>query len=184
MISQFITNKDRKFLSVIQANLRSCKEFYISVSFIKKAGLIFLLNDIKSAIERGVKGKLITSTYQNFTDVESLKFFLNLSNAFDNFECHLDDECFYDERNYTTCGFHTKGYLFEFEDRSALIIGSSNITRYALLKNIEWDLVVDCKKDEERYKRGRISNELWKQTVLYFSSLSLLPTSKTGGQPS
>ena len=165
MISQFITNKDGKFLSVIQANLRSCKEFYISVSFIKKAGLIFLLNDIKSAIERGVKGKLITSTYQNFTDVESLKVFLNLSNTFDNFECHLDDECFYDERNYTTCGFHTKGYLFEFEDRSELIIGSSNITRYALLKNIEWDLVVDCKKGEEPYKSAHIEfNDLWNRT--------------------
>lgn len=124
-----------------------------------------MLNDIKSAIERGVKGKLITSTYQNFTDIESLKFFLNSSNDFDNFECHLDDECFCDERNYTTCGFHTKGYLFEFEDRSELIIGSSNITRYALLKNIEWDLVVDCKKDEEPYKSAHIEfNDLWIRT--------------------
>ena len=152
MNSRFLTNyTDTTFLSTIQANLRVCKGFMFSVSFIKKAGLVLLANDIKSALERGAKGRLITSTYQNFTDVESLNFFLKLAIAFENFECHLDDECFYNENNYTTNGFHTKGYLFEFEDRCELIVGSSNITRYALLKNIEWDLVVDCQKHDTAY---------------------------------
>ena len=167
MKSQFITNyTDSTFLTTIQANLRSCNAFYFTVSFIKKAGLVLLANDIKSAIERGAKGKLITSTYQNFTDVESLKFFHKLSLAFGNFECHLEDECFYDEKNYTTSGFHTKGYLFEFDERCEVIIGSSNITRYALLKNIEWDLVVNCKKDNEPFNSAFIEfNDLWNKTI-------------------
>lgn len=94
MESQFLTNyTDTTFLATIQANLRSCNAFYFSVSFIKKAGLVLLSNDIKSALERGARGKLITSTYQNFTDVESLNFFLKLSITFNNFTCHLDDEC-------------------------------------------------------------------------------------------
>ncbi len=150
MDSRFLTNStDATFLVTIQANLRTCKKFWFSVSFIKKAGLVLLANDIKSALERGAKGKLITSTYQNFTDVESLNFFLKLAIAFENFECHLDDECFYDEKSYSTNGFHTKGYFFEFDNRCELIVGSSNITRYALLKNIEWDLVVDCQREDE-----------------------------------
>ena len=167
MKSQFITNyTDSTFLTTIQANLRSCDAFCFSVSFIKKAGLVLLANDIESAIERGAKGRLITSTYQNFTDVESLRFFYKLSIAFGNFECHLEDECFYDEKNYTTCGFHTKGYLFEFGERCEIIIGSSNITRYALLKNIEWDLVVNCKKEDEPYYSALIEfNELWNKTI-------------------
>ena len=166
MNSRFLTNyTDTTFLATIQANLRTCNEFYFSVSFIKKAGLRLLADDIKSALERGVKGKLITSTYQNFTDVESLDFFLKLSVAFENFDCHLDDECFYDERNYSTKGFHTKGYLFGFKECCELIIGSSNITRYALLKNIEWDLVVECKKQDETYLSvyKEFSN-LWENT--------------------
>ena len=165
MKSLFLTNyTDNTFLATIQANLRSCKEFCFSVSFIKKAGLNLLLNDIKSAVERGARGKIITSTYQKFTDVESLKFFLNLSIGYNNFECHLDDECFYDD-SYSTCGFHTKGYLFGFEDRGELIIGSSNITRYALLKNIEWDLVVNCKKEDEPYNSAYIEfDSLWNRT--------------------
>lgn len=166
MGSRFLTNyTDTTFLATIQANLRTCKSFCFSVSFIKKAGLVLLANDIKSAIERGAKGKLITSTYQNFTDVESLNFFLKLALGFENFECHLDDECFYNEKNYTTNGFHTKGYLFEFEDRCELVIGSSNITRYALLKNIEWDLVIDCQKTDAAYQDAcKEFESLWGQT--------------------
>lgn len=153
MNSKFLTNNSSiTFLATIQANLRLCKAFYFSVSFIKKAGLVLLAGDIKAAIERGAKGKLITSTYQNFTDIESLNFFLKLASTYNNFECHLEDECFYDEKNYTTSGFHSKGYIFEFEDRCEIIIGSSNITRYALLKNIEWDIVVDCLKSAPVYQ--------------------------------
>lgn len=166
MNSRFLTNyTDTTFLATIQANLRTCKEFQFSVSFIKKAGLVLLQNDIQSALERGAKGKLITSTYQNFTDVESLQFFLKLDLGFENFECHLDDECFYDERNYITKGFHTKGYLFVFDKRCELIIGSSNITRYALKKNIEWDLVVDCQKQDDTYQSVcKEFDDLWSKT--------------------
>jgi len=167
MKSRFITNyTDTTFLATIQANLRSCRSFAFSVSFIKKAGLVLLANDIKSVLERGAKGRLITSTYQNFTDVESLNFFCKLNLTFENFDCHLDDECFYDDKNYSTNGFHTKGYLFEFDDRCELVVGSSNITRYALLKNIEWDLVIDCQKTDEAYQSACVEfDELWKKTL-------------------
>ena len=166
MNSRFVTNyTEASFLATIQANLRECKSFCFSVSFIKKAGLVLLANDIQAAVERGVEGRLITSTYQNFTDVESLNFFLRLSNAYKNFECHLDDECFVDAKNYSTNGFHTKGYIFEFDNRCEIVIGSSNITRYALLKNIEWDLVVDCHKDDEVYDNVMGEYEsLWAET--------------------
>lgn len=152
MDSRFITNYSATtFLSTIQTNLRKCKAFYFSVSFIKKAGLVLLSQDIKAAIERGAKGRLITSTYQNFTDIESLNFFLKLAITSPDFECHLEDECFYNEKDYTTNGFHSKGYIFEFDNRCEIIVGSSNITRYALLRNVEWDIVVDCDKSARVY---------------------------------
>ena len=92
MDSKFLTNyTDTTFLATIQSNLRECVSFCFSVSFIKKAGLLLLANDITAAVERGAEGKLITSTYQNFTDVESLNFLLRLPLTCSNFECHLDD---------------------------------------------------------------------------------------------
>ena len=143
----FLTNyTEQTFLDRIRVNLRTCNEFVFSVSFIKKAGLVLLLKDIEAALSRGAKGKLITSTYQNFTDVESLRSFLRLMELYDSFECHLDFESFHDD-GYMTIGYHSKGYFFTFGGYSELIIGSSNITRYALLKNVEWDLVVSDTND-------------------------------------
>ena len=142
MEHQFLTNyTDTTFLDKIKDNLRHCKSFDFSVSFIKKAGLVLLFKDIEAAVERGCKGRIITSTYQNFTDIESLKSFYALMGRCSNFQCHLDYESFHGT-DYSTLGYHSKGYLFEFDDHRELVIGSSNITRYALLKNIEWDVSV------------------------------------------
>ena len=77
MNHQFLTNyTETTFLEKIKDNLRRCRSFCFSVSFIKKAGLVLLFKDIESAVERGCQGRIITSTYQNFTDIESLKSFL------------------------------------------------------------------------------------------------------------
>lgn len=142
MEHQFLTNyTEITFLGKIKDNLRHCKSFDFSVSFIKKAGLVLLFKDIEAAVERGCKGRIITSTYQNFTDIESLKSFYALMGRCSNFQCHLDYESFHGT-DYSTLGYHSKGYLFEFDDHRELVIGSSNITRYALLKNIEWDVSV------------------------------------------
>lgn len=166
MESKFLTNyTETTFLTTIQINLHKCHSFCFSVSFIKKAGLVLLSKDIIAAIERGAIGRLITSTYQNFTDTESLNFFLHLADSYPNFECHLDDECFQNSKDYTVNGFHTKGYIFRYNDEAEIIIGSSNITRYALLKNIEWDLVVNCSKQSPIYKQTMDEYEhLWKKT--------------------
>ena len=81
MQSQFLTNyTETTFLEKIRDNLRKCSAFHFSVSFIKKAGLILLFKDIEAAVERGAKGRIITSTYQNFTDIESLRSFFMLMN--------------------------------------------------------------------------------------------------------
>ena len=166
MKSSILTNyTEDTFLATIQSNLRQCNAFYFSVSFIKKAGLDLLKNDIAAAVERGAKGKIITSTYQNFTDIESLRWFMKLALSASNFECHLDDESFFDVRTYSANGFHTKGYIFEFDERAEIIIGSSNITRYALLRNIEWDLVVNCPKDSDVYVNSlKEFDYLWHET--------------------
>ena len=151
MSNQFLTNyTELNFLDKIKHNLRRCTSFNFSVSFIKKAGLVLLFKDIEAAVERGAVGRIITSTYQNFTDIESLKSFFALQSRCPNFSCHLDHDCFHDS-GYMTLGYHSKGYLFEFEESCEVIVGSSNITRYALLKNIEWDIAVSENKTSSVY---------------------------------
>ena len=179
MPNEFLTNyTETTFLEKIKDDLRRCRSFSFSVSFIKKAGLILLIRDIEAAVERGCRGRIITSTYQNFTDIESLKKFYELMGRYPNFECHLDHECFHDS-SCATLGYHSKGYLFEFDDRCELIVGSSNITRYALLKNIEWDVLVRESLGSEVYGQAMAEfEEKWDATHLLDSNLISLYTNK------
>lgn len=161
----FLTNyTDQTFLERLKESIRRCNAFCFSVSFIKKAGLVLILKDIESALQRGCKGQIITSTYQNFTDVESLIRFLQLQENYDNFECHLDFESFHDN-SYSTIGYHSKGYYFEFDDHAELIVGSSNITKYALKKNIEWDLsLIKDRNSQVFLDMQKEFNDKWNRT--------------------
>ena len=74
MNNKFLTNySEITFLDYIITSLNNCKSFCFSVSFIKIAGLVLLEDAITYALERGVEGKIITSTYQNFTDAIKTK---------------------------------------------------------------------------------------------------------------
>ncbi len=130
----FSNQTEKKFLDKLKECLSSCDKFFFSVSFIKYAGLKLIQKELEEALRRGVEGYLITSTYQNFTDIPSLKYFLELQSKYQNFHCHLDYECFGES------GFHSKGYLFQKGKEESLLVGSSNITRFALLYNVEWNL--------------------------------------------
>lgn len=160
MKDEFLSNVNISFLNKIKSNLKNCKSFSFSVSFIKKAGLVLLEREIEEALDRGAKGRIITSTYQNFTDIGSLEQFYAWQKEYDNFECHLDYECFGDN------GFHTKGYLFEYDDSIEFIVGSSNITRFALLKNFEWNVSLISKDNLDSYNDALIEFELiWDKTL-------------------
>ncbi len=166
MSTGFYSNdSETKFIDKLKKNLDLCISFCFSVSFIKKPGLRLIAPNIEAAIARGAHGKLITSTYQNFTDIDSLQYFLRLQSAYpDCFSCHLDKDSFHD-KNENTVGFHTKGYLFEFADHVELLIGSSNITVYALLKNKEWD--VSVVEPDKTLTYGAVKQEfdiLWSKT--------------------
>ena len=171
MKSKFYTNyTDLRFIDKLKKNLDTCRAFYFSVSFIKRPGLRLLAPNIEAALTRGANGQLITSTYQNFTDIDSLVWFYDLMSRYpDQFVCRLDTECFHDLSG-NAVGFHSKGYLFEFADCHELLVGSSNITVYALLKNIEWDVAlastIGCDADEETYEAAKTEFEyLWGKTI-------------------
>ena len=155
----FLTNASEEFLDKLKTNLKICKSFTFSVSFIKLAGLCLFERELDEARARGVKGKIITSTYQNFTDIPSLEHFLTLQNKYDNCECHIDFNSFGNN------GFHTKGYLFEYEDSYELIVGSTNITRFALKKNEEWNVSLMSKDEMNSYNEALNRFEyLWNNT--------------------
>lgn len=156
MKESFLTNySNDTFLQRLKGCFNKCYSFSLTVSFIKEAGLRLIQKEIENALNRGVKGRIITSTYQNFTDIPSLRIFKKWMETYPNFSCHLDFNSFEDN------GFHTKGYIFQTKNGYEFLVGSSNITRFALLKNIEWNVSLT------RNKKDKIINE----ALLEFDSL-------------
>jgi HKD family nuclease len=123
-------------LNELIQSINECERFYFSVAFINFSGLQLLLEAIKDAQSKGINGKILTSTYLNFTEVKSL---LKI-NEFDNVELKV----FVTDKEI---GFHTKAYIFEYSDCYKVIIGSSNITQSALKSNIEWNVEIITKND-------------------------------------
>ena len=121
-------NQGSKVLSDIVAELMKCTEFIISVAFITSSGVTPLLQTLKYLEKNGIKGKILTTDYLNFSEPKALKKLLEFSNI------HI--------KMFSKDSFHTKGYIFKHSDHYKLIIGSSNLTQTALTKNKEWNLKV------------------------------------------
>lgn len=125
----------KKVLSTILRDLRDCEEFWFSVAFVTRDGVASIINYLQELSKRGVKGKILVSQYQNFTQPEALKALRQFKNI--------------DLRIVVSGNFHAKGYIFHKEDRFDLIIGSSNLTASALSANKEWNLKVTILKEGE-----------------------------------
>lgn len=125
-----ITNDDRSNLFIeLKAAFAECEFFELNVAFISYSGLQIMLDLLKAADDRGVKGRIITSTYLNFTDPKALKKILSFSN--------IELRIFISKR---TQGFHPKSYIFHNKQHHKIFVGSSNITNSALKSNIEWNV--------------------------------------------
>lgn len=154
---RLITNSEKNsFYNELRTSLASCKKFFFSVAFINYSGLQLLLDEFKETENKNVSGKIITSTYLNFTDVNSLKKL----KEFKNIETKI-----YIANQYK--GFHTKGYIFEYEDYYKIIVGSSNITQSALKTNVEWNVEYILKKEDDFVKKMISEYEnLWEETSI------------------
>lgn len=128
---QFISNdhtQGKKVLASIEEELKKCDSFCISVAFITDSGIAPLLQILKELEIKGVRGKVLTTDYLNFSSPSALEKLNSLDNI--------------DLRVYLTDGrqgFHTKGYIFKQEELYKIITGSANMTGNALTVNKEWN---------------------------------------------
>ncbi|WP_250130252.1 DEAD/DEAH box helicase family protein [Jeotgalicoccus sp. WY2] len=121
-----INSKEENVLSPMLDALETCESFVISVAFITEGGIASLKTVLYELNKRGIRGKIITSTYLNFNKPKVFKELLKIPNI----DVHITDQA----------GFHAKGYVFDKKDYSIMFIGSSNLTDAALKKNYEYNL--------------------------------------------
>ncbi|TFB99509.1 MULTISPECIES: DUF3427 domain-containing protein [unclassified Cryobacterium] len=112
-------------LKAILDELKRSHNFVFSVAFVAP-GAIALLK--QALLDYRGTGTIITSTYLGFNSPAAFRELMNLDGI--DVLIHPD----------SSAGFHAKGYIFEQEASTTAIVGSSNLTPSALLKNHEWNL--------------------------------------------
>lgn len=156
---KFIANEqDNTMLAFLEKKLDECERFIISVAFINSAGLDLLKHTLKNLKEKKIPGKILTTDYLNFTEPRALEDLM----GFDNIELRMFC-CGKNKR-----GFHTKGYLFFKDNIVSISIGSSNLTRSAILENKEWNTSFTSSGNGEMYRHIIDDfNDLWNSPNTY-----------------
>lgn len=121
-----VSNRDENTMSrAIHAELRRSAGFTFSVAFVTPNAVALLK---QALLDFRGPGTIITSTYQGFNSPAAFRELLNLPGI--RVLVHPSN----------TAGFHAKGYIFDQGTSTTAIVGSSNLTSQALLKNHEWNL--------------------------------------------
>ncbi len=146
--------QNKNVLSTMQEELESSESFLFTVAFITESGLATLKSIFSDLISKGVKGRIITSTYLFFNQPKVFRELMKFTNV--------------DVRLSSLKGFHSKGYIFEHKTHYSLIVGSSNLTAHALKVNYEWNVKLTS------YENGDIVHHFKNQFEEVWTSSDIL----------
>lgn len=121
-----VNNSTGNVLNTLLEELDQCQSFLFSVAFVTESGLATLKTHFQDLERKGIKGRILTSTFLNFNQPKVFKELLKITNV----EVRLANKK----------GFHSKGYIFNHKTHHSLIVGSSNLTANALKVNYEWNV--------------------------------------------
>ena len=162
-LPRILTNNQQQKVKVLENlifELEHCDEFFFSVAFVTNSGIACLIDTLKELENKNIKGKILASQYQNFTEPRALRRLLQFPN--------LELKIITSDYN-----FHAKGYLFHSlastkqEDNYTMIIGSSNLTQNALTVNREWNVQLSSMKNGALIKQMQDElNKAWDDATL------------------
>ena len=135
-------DRSRYLYYQLKMSMAKAKQIDIIVSFLMESGVRMLLNDMKRALERGVKIRILTGNYLGITQPSAL--YLIKSELGDRVDLRLYNE--------TSRSFHPKSYIFHYESTNEIYIGSSNISKSALTSGIEWNYRFSDTLDKKNYE--------------------------------
>lgn len=125
---KILSNNDStcNVLSVLKKEFANCTSFDLSVAFITSSGIQVLAGILAELSSKNIPGRILTSTYLSFNEPDALRKILEYPNI---------------EARIYQGSLHAKGYFFDQDGISTIIIGSSNLTQTALTCNKEWNIL-------------------------------------------
>lgn len=136
-------NVNHKVLGTIVDKLLSGNSFKLIVAFATNSGVSMLLSTLIELENRNVRGTIIIGTYLEFTDPVAIEKL----NNFNNIDVYINNES----------NLHAKSYIFEFDNTTDVLMGSSNLTSSALTTNLEWNLLTKFNNNNQELQK--IHNE-------------------------
>ncbi|WP_050180452.1 DUF3427 domain-containing protein [Domibacillus robiginosus] len=161
--------KGENVLTTLLEELDQSQSFLFSVAFITESGLATLKSKLLDLKTKGIRGRILTSTFLNFNQPKVFNELIKIENV--------------EVRTTAIKGFHAKGYIFDHGSSFSLIVGSSNLTAHALKVNYEWNVkltshengeIVHHFKDqfEDIWERAEVLTQDWidRYAVTYTAS--------------
>lgn len=134
-------NRNRFLYYQLKMSVLKANKIDIIVSFLMESGVRMILNDLKTALNRGAQIRILTGNYLGITQPSALYLIKKeLGNRV--------DLRFYNDKERS---FHPKSYIFHYENVGEIYIGSSNISRSALTSGIEWNYRFNSLDDKKNF---------------------------------
>ncbi len=134
-------NRSRFLYYQLKMSMREANRIDMVVSFLMESGVKMILADLKAALKRGVKIRILTGNYLGITQPSALYLIKKELGS-------QVDLRFYNEKERS---FHPKAYIFHYEKMSEIYIGSSNISKSALTSGIEWNYRFSSINDRQNF---------------------------------
>lgn len=116
-------------LRTLREEIGRCESFLFSVAFVTPRAINLLKQEL---VDFKGTGRIVTSDYLAFNSPAAFQELLNLQ------------QLGIDVRRHPAQAFHPKGYVFTQAGSVTAMMGSSNLTENALVRNHEWNLKVSA----------------------------------------
>lgn len=124
------SSKEISLLSELKKEIVSSDEVILLVSFIRMTGLMPIYESLKELTSSGKKLRVISTTYTKATEYKAIEKLLELPNTSIKISYETDNQ-----------RLHAKAYIFKRNNGfSTFYIGSSNLSKSALVYGDEWNV--------------------------------------------
>ncbi len=124
----------------------SADRIYLIVSFIRWSGLVIFEKILREISKRpGTEIRIITTTYMGATEARALEFLSKLPSTKIKISYNTSHE-----------RLHAKSYIFQRNtEYDTAYIGSSNMSKSALTKGLEWNLRVTSEENPHIIEKAK-----------------------------